>query len=949
MNQTNNQTLQKLKNAFAQDLKEYRSIPFWSWNNTLDPKELVRQIEDMKSAGIGGFIMHARTGLKDEYLGEKWFSCIEVCLDKAKELNMNAWIYDENGWPSGFVGGKLLENHDFLAQFLTYEIKKDFDYSALCVFQKTENGYRRIRSDVDGNAEYHCIYLNYSPANTDILNPDVVDAFIKETHEKYYERFADRFGKELAGFFTDEPQYYRWGISYSMVAEKTYLERYGEDIRDGLIYLFYHDSKGYAFRQRFFRTLNELYIKNFYKKIYDWCSAHNCMLTGHSIEEKTPSMQMIGGAGIMPTYRFEHIPAIDWLGRQCGTEIMGKQIGSVASQFGIKHVLTETFAGAGYDVTPKELKSIAEFQFLNGVNLLCQHLYPYSIAAQGKYDWPPVFSPQGNWFEEFKTFNDYFTHLGYILANTDDVCDVLIIHPLRDAYLEYIRTEGSVSTGDLDRNFEDLLFTLRKKGICYHFADETILEEHGRNEKGHLVIGNCRYHTVLVPKMQTIASTTLKLLQAFEGKLCVLQQPQKIDGIPATVSLLSNTTLEEIQKNATVSFACDDGNTGMTARKSELGDFIFLKNYSLTQSSLVRMHNIAQQYRKLDLETMTLSNISNEMRIGASESVILVRDETASEYTPQVRIQSITSDFFVNNITENYLTLDNISISYDGEKFSETLPLQRHVEDLLRANYRGSLWVKYTFNIVDKIPLKLWIEQGKYISLTLNGHSLTLHDCEFDVYFKEADLTESLKEGENELVYEVNYYQHDGVHYALFDPMSTESLVNCLYYDTHLENVYLKGDFVLDENHSIHQRTEFPPITSRLFAHGYPFFKGTLTLKGAYHYDGNGGRILSLEQGRFLVAHAKINGVDTELTLDTKKDITAFLRKGNNDIEILLKSSLRNLLGPHHFKNRPDYAPTSPRHYTMRCHWKGAIAPDYTPEYIVVPFGIDDIQMISYE
>ncbi len=109
---------ERLKNALSGELKEYRSIPFWSWNNSLDEKELVKQIGEMKTAGIGGFIMHARTGLKDEYLGEKWFSCIKACLDKAREIGMDAWVYDENGWPSGFTGGKLLENEDFRARFL---------------------------------------------------------------------------------------------------------------------------------------------------------------------------------------------------------------------------------------------------------------------------------------------------------------------------------------------------------------------------------------------------------------------------------------------------------------------------------------------------------------------------------------------------------------------------------------------------------------------------------------------------------------------------------------------------------------------------------------------------------------------------------------------------------------------------------------------------------------
>ena len=61
----------ELKKRLSQDLKDYQSIPFWSWNDELEADELRRQIREMKKAGIGGFFMHARGGLTTEYLGEK--------------------------------------------------------------------------------------------------------------------------------------------------------------------------------------------------------------------------------------------------------------------------------------------------------------------------------------------------------------------------------------------------------------------------------------------------------------------------------------------------------------------------------------------------------------------------------------------------------------------------------------------------------------------------------------------------------------------------------------------------------------------------------------------------------------------------------------------------------------------------------------------------------------
>lgn len=62
--------------------------PFWSWNDKLRKEELIKQIELMKKSGIEGFFMHARGGLKTEYMGDDWFDCIKACMDKANELGM---------------------------------------------------------------------------------------------------------------------------------------------------------------------------------------------------------------------------------------------------------------------------------------------------------------------------------------------------------------------------------------------------------------------------------------------------------------------------------------------------------------------------------------------------------------------------------------------------------------------------------------------------------------------------------------------------------------------------------------------------------------------------------------------------------------------------------------------------------------------------------------------
>ena len=933
-----------LKAALSGNLDEYKSIPFWSWNNHLDEKVLVRQIEEMKEAGIGGFIMHARTGLKDEYLGEKWFSCIAACLAKAKELGMEAWAYDENGWPSGFVGGKLLENEKYLAHCLGYSVG-DFDASAFVSYIETDSGYIRTEEKVPGITEYHNVYLRTCYSNTDILNAEVVDAFIAETHEKYYERFKDSFGKELAGFFTDEPQYFRWATPYTPCAAAAF-EKDGEDIRDGLIWLFVHDERGYAFREKYYKELNRLYVDVYYKKLYDWCEAHGCKLTGHSVEENALFSQMWGGAAVMPTYEFEHIPGIDWLGRNCGNEIAPRQVGSAVAQLGQKFVLSESFGCSGYDVTPRELKSIGDYQYFNGVNRMCHHLYPYSIANQGKVDHPPVFGPHGNWFKEFKTFNEYFNRLSYIVANTQDRYDVAILHPMRDVWTEYCRGVDYLSVKEKEESFNELLKELRKHGVTFHFIDERLLERHGSIEKnGALRVGKCVYDKIIVPKMRTLSATTYGYLKKFKGKLCVLGDIRFIDGVPQKVSLRQNATLEEMLSSARVKYACEDGNSVLTARSGEIGDFLFIKNLSRTEESRVQLQGVAENYRALDLETLTEADIADDMVICPSGSVVLIKDEKARPAAVSEKTEDVTANFRVTGISENYLVLDYGEMSCAGAPYGDRRAVTGLFDELLRKDYKGPVQIRQTFNLREAMPLKLIMEKAEYKSVAVNGKDITFAQSAFDVNFMEAEIGGIVRAGENELVYSLDFWEHDGVSFALFDPRATETLRNCLYFDVSLEPAYLKGDFIVGEDLSLSKRNALPAVTSSLYRQGYPFFKGELTLEGKIRYSGAGKVLLGME-GRFMAADIEANGKQALLMLNAEKDISDILTEGDNDVKIVLRSSLRNLFGPHHFVD-PEPLSVGPFHFTFRAEWEdGKNPPNYTDEYHSVPFGADKIVLI---
>jgi hypothetical protein len=65
-------------------------------------------------------------------------------------------------------------------------------------------------------------------------------------------------------------------------------------------------------------------------------------------------------------------------------------------------------------------------------------------------------------------------------------------------------------------------------------------------------------------------------------------------------------------------------------------------------------------------------------------------------------------------------------------------------------------------------------------------------------------------------------------------------------------------------------------------------------------------------------------------------DVSEGLHAGENEIEIELVGTLRNLLGPHHL-NGGDLVWTGPDQFRDKERW--------TDDYILVPFGFDGVRL----
>lgn len=895
---------------------KYKCIPFWSWNDELDEEKLCEQIEWMSKNGIGGFFMHARGGLTTKYLGDKWFSCIKACQEKAKELNMEAYAYDENGWPSGFVGGELLadiENHDM---YLTTNTGA-YDEKAVASF--IEDGDSLVRVFKGENCLN--VYLNYSASTADICSREVVNKFINLTHERYKNNDIGN----LRGFFTDEPQYYRWGMAYTKALENYFIENYGYNIFDKIGLLFVKKQGYEKFRYEYWSAMQDLMLNSFSKNIYDWCDNNGYKLTGHYIEESSLSGQMMCCGGIMPFYEYEHIPGMDLLSRNVSGVLAPKQLGSVASQLGKKQVLTETFALCGWDVTPIELKKIAESQYVGGVNLMCQHLLPYSEYGQRKRDYPAHFSDINPWVtENFKEFNDYFSVLGCILANSKEIVNVGLIHNVKSAYINYER--GDFSTiKELDDGIKYAVNTLTAKQIPFHLIDETVLKKHGKVEEDKLCCGLNKYEYILLPKIYLLEKSTDKLLREYVangGKVLLLEdKPYLLEGERCEFEYLkSNVTLKDIETSLSYK-ATENENIRSSYRVDEEGrEFLYVVNVGDKTEKVKFDFKNYSSFSSYDILTDSYSVIKKEFTLKEGDSKILYLSNEKAENEKKLQELILGGEFKIVNKVENNLTVDYLSYSIDGKIFSEKYYYMGLFNKLLRERFKGELWVKYTFNVKEKTDnLKVIIEKNRVSEILVNGKKpLSLGESKLDKGMTEYDIKNIAVEGENEVILKIDWYQSESVYYALFGEKVTESLKNCLVYNSNVEPIYIKGDFSIEgdfkqgKNENILLGTNFKIVKQKdkitsLIEEGFPFFYGKIKLCKKVALNSTDYK-LKLDK-RFHLVGVTVNGKKVgNLMFNDEISLDKYLIKGENEIVLDVTISLRNAFGPFHTPDQEDLA-----------------------------------------
>ncbi|WP_303393780.1 glycosyl hydrolase, partial [Enterococcus sp. 12E11_DIV0728] len=460
---------------------------------------------------------------------DKWWLDVSIIIDECEKLGMTIWILDDKHFPTGFAAGAITEKYPELQKLFlgfyqldvvgpkrnagtlvrwTTQKRPDFmsvgtenniesngsnrKGKILSVSAAPRKGYEKIDEDkliditnyLKGDMLYWdipdgewSIFICYETkeggesATEGYLNPIVAestDVLIQTVYETHYEKFGDKFGTTIEGFFSDEPRFgnikgsdasigrkdmplpWKRGMEIEL-AEYTGFSK--EEVLLKLPLLIRGDSaEAHQFRFLFMELITDLFRDNFSDRIGNWCNEHGVKYIGHVIEDNNAHSRLGYGAGhffksmsgqdmsgidvvlhqLMPDEKEGHFKSMTsngWDGEFFHFALA--KLGSSLSYLDEKkagRTMCEVFGAYGWAEGTKLMKWIADHMMVRGVNYFVPHAFTMSNFPDA--DCPPHFYAQGHnpQFFAFKNLMDYMNKVSDLFTGGQHCSDIAVLY-----------------------------------------------------------------------------------------------------------------------------------------------------------------------------------------------------------------------------------------------------------------------------------------------------------------------------------------------------------------------------------------------------------------------------------------------------------------------------------------------------------------------------------------
>jgi hypothetical protein len=567
---------------FENPSASFRGKPFWSWNGRLDKKEVLRQAKILKEMGFGGYFMHSRVGLQTEYLGKEWFDLINAGADAAEGMGMEAWLYDEDRWPSGSAGGLATKDPALRLQGVRMLVQQDGNFAGsedvLSAFVMKLEGVnasqvRRLEPGQSPSLRRGEKLVVFSRETMppmsfynghgylDTTNPAATAEFLRLTHEKYLGECRGRLGTSIKGIFIDEPHRGmissiaapfpepEWIMPWGAHFAESFQKRFGYDIRERLpeVFLRLEGRRISQVKWHYVEHLQQMFLDHFMRPVFEWCDRHQLLLTGHLLHEDSLTSETIFNGSMMRNYPYLHAPGVDmlWEGNRSYWGV--KKVVSVARQTGRGTVLSELYGCTGWQFNFQAHKAVGDWQALFGITLRCPHLSWFTMKGEAKRDYPASILHQSAWYPFYRSIEDYFSRIHVFMQEGKPEPRLLVLNPvetvwsqIHQGWTDWLYPRSS-ELQHVERDYEKVFHWLAGHQIDFDYGDEDHIANNcsiTESESGpSLTLGLSQYNAVLVAGMETIRSTTLAQLKRFSelgGRVIFAgSPPTHLDALPS--------------------------------------------------------------------------------------------------------------------------------------------------------------------------------------------------------------------------------------------------------------------------------------------------------------------------------------------------------------------------------------------------------------------------------
>jgi hypothetical protein len=522
-------------------------------------------IADYLANGFGGFTANVSFS---HYLQPKAMKEFASFCRKAHVAGMELWLYDEQGYPSGNAGDIVIKTDSSWEAMGLYYKEKDareghrlelelppgkiekvaafplagsrIDLTAETDLRRFVDSHRLRWTPPAGTwkiiaVSKYPLYEFFQAAQKgggklgsrypSLMLPQVTEAFLNVTHEKYAELLGENLGKFFTATFTDEPSlmavpFYEkdWGVipwmDYLSVEIK---KRYGYRPEEKYIELFLDAGPaGKKIRYQYFHTVADLMAEHFFAKINQWCQAHSFRSGGHLLLEETMMAHVPLYGDAFKCFRNMSAPGIDVLA--CFPELTPvhspRIVASVADLTGADRVMCEPcplldqrkFNGqeAPYD----QVRGFLNIQLLGGITDFNNYL---KLEHSGQ--------------KEKIRLNEYVGRTLTLLRGGHIKSKIAVVYPIESLWTEWqakpswvVCCDSVAGGGDravqIEQTFRNVSRFLYHHRREYSYIDAQAIID-AQVSKGRLQHGNLEWSMVILPAVDTLPLEAWRRLVTF--------------------------------------------------------------------------------------------------------------------------------------------------------------------------------------------------------------------------------------------------------------------------------------------------------------------------------------------------------------------------------------------------------------------------------------------------